>query len=182
MISNNVIGFFAINFLKNFKETYSMTSTLNPNASVFTPMTKTTYWKPDDIQDTPSAHRELPVEVQQAQSDSLDRLKKSRIFRRRLRAFLEKEYCLDGVNIEKGCRIDLDIRGVFNDGYVLTGKKKKHIGFWFNYKQDGIIYSIVYECDVIDDPKTGWFFQNNCDEECGGTCSLHECATAYQRD
>ena len=141
-----------------------------------------TYWEPNDMEDTPSAHRELPVEVQQAQCDSLNNLKKSRIFRRRLTAFLEKEYCLDGIDVEKGCRIELDIRGVFNENYVLTGKKKKHIGFWFNYKQDGIIYGVVYECDVIDDPKTGWFFQNICDDECGGTCSLHECATAYQRE
>ena len=167
-------------------------SKLNPNAKAFIPSKKTqsasatyqdhTYWEPNDMEDTPSAHRELPVEVQQAQSDALNNLKKSRIFRRRLTAFLKKEYCLDSIDVEKGCRIELDIRGVFNESYVLTGKKKNHIGFWFNYKQDGIIYGVVYECDVIDDPKTGWFFQNNCDEECGGTCSLHECATSYQRE
>ena len=52
-----------------------------------------TYWEPNDIEDTPSGHRELPVEVQQAQYDALNKLKKSRIFRRRLTAFLEKEYC-----------------------------------------------------------------------------------------
>ena len=180
------------------QETYSkMTSNkskLNPNAPMFIPESlykipangfgaKTyTYWGPDDIEDTPSKHRELPVDVQQAQCDSLNRLKKNKTFRKRLIAFLQKEYCLDGIDIEKGCRIELNIRGVFNENYVLTGKKKKHIGFWFNYKQDGIIYGIIYECDVIDDPKTGWFFQNICDEECGGTCSLFECATAYKRE
>jgi hypothetical protein len=167
-----------------------MTSKLNPNASIFIP-SKTpdvdkrkgrTYWEPHDIEDTPSDQRQLPVEIQKAQRDALHRLTQTRVFNRRLKAFLQREYCLDGINVEKGCQIDLDIRGVFNDGYVLTGKKKNHIGFWFKYKQDGITYGIVYECDVIDDPKTGWFFQNRCDEECGGTCSLFECAIAYQRD
>lgn len=157
-----------------------MTSKLNPNASVFVPMTS--YWGPDDIEDTPSAHRELPLEIQQDHYNALERLKKTRVFNRRLKTFLKNEYCLENINVEKGCRIDLDIRGVFHDGHMLAGKEKKQIGFWFNYKQDGIIYGIVYECDDIHDPKTGWFFQNICDEECGGTCSLHECATAYQRD
>lgn len=141
-----------------------------------------TYWSPDDTEDIPSKHRELPIEVQQAQCDALNSLKQNGVFKKRLTAFLEKEYCLNGIDVEKGCRIELDIRGVFHESYVLTGKKKKNIGFWFNYKQDGIIYGVVYECDVIDDPQTGWFFQNKCDEECGGTCSLFECATAYQRD
>lgn len=140
-----------------------------------------TYWRPDDIEDVPSKHRELPVEIQQAQSDALNSLKKNEVFKKGLTAFLEKEYCLHSIDIEKGCRIDLDIRGVFSESYVLAGKKKKHIAFWFNYKQDAIIYGIVYECDIIDDPTTGWFFQNRCDEECGGTCSLFECAIAYQR-
>jgi len=173
--------------------TSKLTSKLNPLAPMFIPSSLYkipangfekvhTYWEANDMVDTPSAHRELPVEVQQAQSDALDRLKKSRVFKKRLTAFLEKEYCLCNIDIEEGCRIELDIRGVFDESYVLPGKKKKNIGLWFNYKQDNIIYRIVYECDVIDDPKTGWFFQNICDDECGGTCSLFECATAYQRE
>ena len=169
---------------KNFK--------LNPNAPMFIPskVSKSkkdidqkvnTYWEPNDIEDVPSKHREFPVEIQQAQCNALENLKKRRVFKTRLKAFLEKEYCVSEViNPEKGCRIELDIRGISNEG--LAGKKKKDIGFWFNYKQDGFIYRIVYECDDIKDPKTGWFFKNICDDECGGTCSLFECATAYQRE
>jgi hypothetical protein len=152
---------------------------MNPNAPLFIPLKS--YWEPNDIEDTPSPHRELPVEIQQAQCDTLHKLKRNPGFQTRLKTFLEKEYCIsDGIDPE-ACRIDLNIRGVFNDSYVLKGKEKNHICFWFNYKQDGFTYAIVYECDDIDDPKTGWFFQNRCDEECGGTCSLFECATAYQR-
>jgi len=140
-----------------------------------------TYWGPDDMEDIPSKHRKLPMELQQAQCDALNNLKQNEIFKKKLTTFLEKEYCLDSINIEQGCRIDLNIRGVFDDGFILPGKKKKQIGFWFMYKQDNLIYSGVYECDDINDPSTGWFFQNICDDECGGTCSEFECATAYQR-
>ena len=160
----------------------SMNSKLNPNASVFIPSMKHTYWGSNDMDDTPSKHRELPIELQQAQYDALNHLKKNKVFKKRLNKFLYNECCVpDGINPEEGCRIDLDIRGIFSNGFVVKGKKKKQIGFWFNYKQDNFTYAIVYECDDINDPKTGWFFQNRCDEECGGTCSLHECAVLYQR-
>jgi hypothetical protein len=158
-----------------------MPSKLNPNAAIFIPKTHT-YWESTEIEDTPSDHRELPVEIQQRQCDALNHLKHNEIFKRQLTTFLETECCVSsGINPEEGCRIDLDIRGVFYNGFVLKGKKKNQIGFWFNYKQDNFTYAIVYECDN-DDPSTGCFFKNECDDECGGTCSLYECALFYQRD
>ena len=41
-----------------------------------------TYWRPDDVEDVPSKHRELPVEIQQAQSDALNSLKKMKSLRK----------------------------------------------------------------------------------------------------
>ncbi len=137
-----------------------MTSNLNPNAKEFIPRQPVhTYWDINDIEEVPS-ERYLPIENQQEQCDALNNLKKRSSFRRKFIAFAKKELCLEGgINMKKGCRINLNICGNFNGDTFIKGKKKDHIGFWFNYKQDGIIYHIVYECDDIHDPTTGWFFK-----------------------
>lgn len=119
-------------------------------------------------------------EWEHKQYNALQKLKKSPTFQRKFATFAENILCVTDTNTEKGCRIDLRATQYWGQGSDERGKKKKLIGFWFLYRQDGITYSVVYECDDLEDPRTGWFFQWDHDDACCGySCDFFGCCYRY---
>ena len=164
-----------------------MSFTLNPKAPAYVPCgayshttaypqtTSHTFW--ETAEEPPNEESSL-CEIQHY--EALTKLKMSRVFKKRFAAFAENTLCLTGTDTEKGCQINPDAaRGTFDGYQTHEGKKKSNIGFWFIYRQDGISYNVVYECDNIDDP-AGWFFQWDHNEECSGlSCDWWGCHINY---
>ncbi len=151
---------------------------LNPYAAEYKP--PHTFWE-----DCPFYKEEVPGEYsnewQKKQYAALQKLNKSPTFQRKFATFAENILCVTDVNTEKGCRIDLRETQYWHKEYNdLPGKKKKFIGFWFYYRQDDITYTCVYECDDLEDPRTGWFYQwEHKDDCCGFSCDFFQCYYNY---
>ena len=161
-----------------------MSSTLNPYATMYVPYVAATqpnrshtFWETAEF---PPNEESSLCEIQHY--EALSKLKMLYVFKRKFAVFAEKCLYLSGTDTEKGCQMNPDAaRGTFDGYQTHEGKKKSNIGFWFIYRQDGISYNIVYECDNINDPTTGWFFQWEHDEECCGfSCDWWGCHVKYQ--
>jgi len=154
-------------------------STLNPFATAYIPLKTHTFWEDCDFLEGVPTDRDNAWEKKQYAA--LKRLKKSPTFQRKFATFAENILCLINVDCEKGCRIQLDATQYWHDeNNNIPGKKKAVIGFWFTYRQDGITYNVVYECDDLDDPRTGWFYQWTHDEDCCGySCDYYGCHYKY---
>ncbi len=112
---------------------------------------------------------------------ALQRLKKSPTFQRKFAMFAENILCVTETDTEKGCRIDLRATQYWSKS-TYSGKKKATIGFWFLYRQDGFTYTVVYECDDLKDPRSGWFYQWEHDEDCCGfSCDYFGCPYKYPK-
>jgi hypothetical protein len=156
----------------------------NPHAKEFVPSAQLkpahTFWD-----DYPNFKEKVPDDLENkwehAQYNALQQLKKSPTFQRKFATFAENILCVLNTNTEKGCRIDLRATQYWHDKYNNTpGKKKAMIGFWFLYRQDGFTYKVVYECDDLDDPRTGWFYQwDHIDDCCGFSCDYFGCPYSY---
>ena len=157
---------------------------LNPYAVEYIPQKPAhTFWDDED------AIKYLEKEVipgkyhsewEHKQYNALQKLKKSPTFQRKFATFAENILCVTDTNTEKGCRIDLRATLYWGQGSDERGKKKKLIGFWFLYRQDGFTYKVVYECDDLEDPRTGWFFQWDHDDDCCGfSCDFFGCCYKY---
>jgi hypothetical protein len=159
-----------------------MTSKFNPNAAEYIPLKPAhTFWD-----DCPDLKEEVPDagysnEWEKKQYATLHHLKKSPTFQRKFATFAENILCVTETDTEKGCRIDLRNTQYWHKEYCdLPGKKKKFIGFWFLYRQNGFSYACVYECDDLADPRTGWFYQWEHDEDCCGfSCDYYGCCYKY---
>ncbi len=153
---------------------------LNPYAEEYIPLRPAhTFWEDCSFKD--NVPNEYSYEWEKKQYDALQRLKKSPTFQRKFATFAENILCVREADTEKGCRIDLRATQYWDGEHRdLTGNKKKRIGFWFLYRQDEITYCCVYECDDLEDPRTGWFFQWEHDEECCGfSCDYYGCCYKY---
>ncbi len=97
------------------------------------------------------------------------------IFIKKCTDFCENILCLTSVNIEQGLRL------LYVDGFRnRSGFHKKYLLFLLAYRQNGITYNIAYECDVYDDPNTGWFTQWFHSEHCNGyECDTYHCHCNY---
>ena len=153
---------------------------LNPYAVEYIPQ------KPAHIfwEDCPLYKEAVPDEYsnewEKKQYAALQRLKKSPTFQHKFATFAENILCVTETDTEKGCRIDLRATQYWGQGSDERGKKKKRIGFWFYYRQDGFTYKVVYECDDLEDPRTGWFYQWDHDDACCGfSCDFFGCYYAY---
>jgi hypothetical protein len=112
---------------------------------------------------------------------ALQHLKKSPTFQRKFAMFAENILCVTETDTEKGCRIDLRATQYWSKS-TYSGKKKAIIGFWFLYRQDGFTYTVVYECDNLKDPRSGWFYQWEHDEDCCGfSCDYFGCPYNYPK-
>jgi hypothetical protein len=153
---------------------------LNPYAVEYIPQKPAhTFWE-----DCPLYKEEVPGEYsnewEKKQYAALQRLKKSPTFQRKFATFAESILCVTETDTEKGCRIDLRATQYWGQGSDERGKKKKLIGFWFYYRQDGFTYKVVYECDDLADPRTGWFYQWDHDNACCGySCDFFDCYYRY---
>jgi hypothetical protein len=154
---------------------------LNPDAAEYIPPKPAhTFWE-----DAALLKEEIPNEYsnkwEHRQYAALQRLKKSPTFQRKFATFAENVLCITGVDTEKGCRIDLyETRYWPEEVCDLPGKNKEYIGFWFMYRQDGFTYLVAYECDDLEDPCTGWFYQwEHKDDCCGWSCDYFQCHYNY---
>ena len=153
---------------------------LNPYAVEYIPQKPAhTFWE-----DCPLYKEAVPGEYsnewEHKHYAALYRLKKSPTFQRKFATFAENILCVTETDTEKGCRIDLRATQYWGQGSDERGKKKKRIGFWFYYRQDGFTYKVVYECDDLEDPRTGWFYQWDHDDACCGySCDFFGCYYAY---
>ncbi len=155
---------------------------LNPYAKEFVPLKPHTFWEDcTSKEEVPDA--EHSNQWEKKQYDALQRLKKSPTFQRKFATFAENILCVTETDVEKGCRIDLRATQYWHEKHnTLPGKKKGLIGFWFLYRQDGITYQVVYECDDIEDPRTGWFYQWDHNEACCGfSCDFFGCCYDYPK-
>jgi hypothetical protein len=154
-------------------------SNLEPSASEFKPRTfwEESHYLKEQIPD------ECSNQWEKAQYAALKRLQCDPTFQKKFSTFAENILCISATNTELGCRINLEPSMNWNDEtsrFGSKGKKMKNIGFWFIYRQDGFSYNVVYECDDIDDPRTGWFYQWEHDEDCGGfSCDYFCCHYKY---
>lgn len=115
--------------------------------------------------------------------DALEKLKMSPTFQRKFAIFAENILCITDTNTEKGCLADFSVptyavkKDINNN---IPGRKKAIVGLWFLYRQDGFTYGVVYECDDIDDPRTGWFYTWEHDSSCCGySCDYFLCQFRY---
>ena len=155
-------------------------SNLNPNASEFKPHT---YWDDCPSYITEQTPDEYSNQWQREQYDALQRLKNSPTFQKKFATFAENALCITDTNTVKGCHANLEPSMCWYDenvGIQNKGKKMKNIGFWFIYRQDGFSYNVVYECDDINDPRTGWFYQWEHRKDCEGfSCDYFGCHSNY---
>lgn len=144
-----------------------------------TPSTPTrTFW--EDCKFPEKVLTEYSNEWEKMQYAALQRLKKNPIFQQKFGTFAEDSLCIIDTDTEKGCRIELDPTQYWSTDSDKRSKKKKRIGFWFMYRQDGFTYKVVYECDDLNDPHTGWFCQwEHNDDCCGYSCDYFGCHYAY---
>lgn len=155
---------------------------LNPYAVEYIPQKPVhTFWEEEDCK---YFKEEIPGEYHSEWAhkhyNALQKLKKSPTFQRKFATFAENILCVTDTNTEKGCRIDLRATQYWGQGSDERGKKKKLIGFWFYYRQDGFTYKVVYECDDLEDPRTGWFYQWDHDDACCGySCDYFGCYYSY---
>lgn len=153
---------------------------LNPSAAEYIPSKPAhTFWEDcallkEEVTD------EYSNEWQKKHYTALHQLKKSPTFQQKFATFAENILCVTETNTEKGCRINLRASKYWSQGSDAHGKKKRLIGFWFYYRQDGFTYRVVYECDDLADPRTGWFYQWQHDDNCNGySCDHFRCYYKY---
>lgn len=156
---------------------------LNPLANQYIPLAHQkpvhTFW--EDCKFLEVVPTEYSNEWEKKQYLALQKLKISSTFQQKFATFAENILCVTDTDTEKGCRIDLRATQYWHDKHNnIAGKKKCVIGFWFMYRQDGITYNVVYECDDLDDPCSGLFHQWNHDKDCCGySCDYYGCHYAY---
>lgn len=101
-------------------------------------------------------------------------------FQKKFAIFAENMLCISNSDTLKGLRFATP-SWMSSDYTTQKGQKKKYVGFYLEYKQDGITYRIAYECDDIEDLRTGWFMQWFCEEECCGfSCDYYGCYANYK--
>ena len=103
-------------------------------------------------------------------------------FRKLFADFAENILCITNTDTEKGLRLDSTLwNSIFMDGQVYNGQHKKYLPLFLVYKQDGMTWSIAYECDILEDPSTGmfnlWVHKDDC---CGLSCSFYQCHMNYK--
>ena len=115
-----------------------------------------------------------------------DILKNSAIFINTFCAFADNILCVKVTDAEKRIHINEEMaEAITNEAYHIPGKVKKYVGCWFTFIHDdsGAEFNIVYECDDINDPATGMFFQTEHVNDCRGrSCSWQGCDYNYHRD
>ncbi len=106
-------------------------------------------------------------------------LRSNPVFKKKFAIFAENILCITNVDTMQGLRFNPPYWG--SDNYKdWKGQKKKYVGLHLEYKQDGIVYRIAYECDDLEDPGTGWFMQWFHKEDCGGSCDYYGCYHNYK--
>lgn len=112
--------------------------------------------------------------------NTLLQLRTNPIFKKKFAIFAENMLCITDTDTEKGLRLDIPTWTAF-DHTTWQGQKKKYVGFFLKYKQDDLTWSIAYECDDLEDPKTGWFMQwFHEDECCAYSCDYYGCHHNYK--
>ena len=136
----------------------------------------TTYWnKPED---PPPTSPNLILMYY-----TLEKCKQDPIFCNNFAQFAKNSLRLDNVNCIKGCRINLNlpdyiIKSLDNGKSTQKGVFKLII-FWFQYRQDGIVYNFAYESDDYTNVNGiffQWRHQNTCFMD---KCNMLQCQTRY---
>lgn len=160
--------------------------TLNPKAEEFVPEhirnPPATFWDTEE-QEEPEYYEykgekfpnsEYPV------YKAFNTLRDNPVFQKKFTIFAENMLCISNSDVLKGLRF-APFWWMSGDYSSIKGQKKKFIGFYLEYKQDDITYRIAYECDDIEDPRTGWFMQWFCKNDCCGfSCDYYGCYVNYK--